>query len=120
MGRKGRPTAPEMVTRLTELGVEVLVEQLGLTPERAQAAVRELAYRFCSEYGGQRVSIPMDIQYPLDKRDDAMWLEFNGRNVPELAAKFGRTVQQVRNILAHKRRQEEARRQYDLLAEEQT
>lgn len=105
MGRKGRPTAPELVATMVEHGVAVLAEQLGLQPQQAQAAMREAAYRFCRDYGGQRVSIPQDIQYPLEQRDAQLWARFNGANVAELAGEFGITEQQVRNILAHMRRQ---------------
>lgn len=120
MGRKGRPSAPELVARLVELGTEVLAQQLGIAPAQAQAAMREVAWRLCREYGGQRLSIPKDTQYPLDQRDDRLYAAFTGNNIAELVAEFDLTEQQVRNILAHKRKREVARRQMVLGLEEAT
>lgn len=120
MGRKGRPTAPELVARLVEIGVEVLVRQLGVPEVQAKEAMREIAHGLCREYGGQRLSIPQDMEYPLEQRDERLYAAFTGDNIPELVALFGLTAQQVRNIVAHKRRQNAARRQMVLGLEEAT
>jgi Mor family transcriptional regulator len=104
MGRNGRATAPELVARLVEIGVDVFGKQLALPATRTRAAMREVAHTLCSEFGGHRLSIPMDIQYPLEQRDAKLSAAFTGNNIAELAADFDLTQQQVRNILAHVRR----------------
>lgn len=105
MGRKGRATAPELVTRLVEIGVGVFAKQrLALPATQVQAAMREVAHTLCREFGGQRLSVPKDIQYPLEQRDTKLFAAFTGANIAELAFDFDLTEQQVRNILAHLRR----------------
>lgn len=104
MGRKGRATAPELVARLVEIGAEVFAkQQLSLPAAQVQAAMREVAHILCREFGGQRLSVPKDIQYPLGLRDTKLCAAFTGANIAELAFDFDLTEQQVRNILAHVR-----------------
>lgn len=111
VSRKTRPTAPELVARLVEIGVEVFTSQLDVPTERAKAAMREVAHQLCREYGGQRMSVPQDMQYPLDQRDQELWDAYTGNNIPDLAARFALTDQQVRNIIGYVRQREAANRQ---------
>ena len=118
MGRKGRPELPEFVARVVEIGTAELAHQLGVPAVQAQVVMRDVAHSICREYGGQRLSVPQDIQHPLEQRDEQIYRAFDGTNYPELAAKHGLTVQQVRNIIAYVRRKEIARRRLELRLEE--
>lgn len=105
MGRKGRTRPAELVLRLVEIGAQTLAKQLNIPDGRARAAMREIAHQLCREYGGQSMYVAKDDEFRLNERDRVLWQAYTGSNVPELASQFNLSEVQVRNIIAHVRRQ---------------
>lgn len=104
MHRKGkRRSAAELVTRLVEIGQARLASALGVTPEAARLAMREVAHELCREFGGQPIYVPKDDEFLRDARNDQIWAEFDGTNHLALAAKHHLTHVQIYAIVAEMR-----------------
>ncbi|MBI2313562.1 MAG: transcriptional regulator [Betaproteobacteria bacterium] len=98
---------------LAEL-VDVVTEHLarrGASLTAARAEAQALILLIAHHFGGQRVYLPRDTRLRLALRDNLIWQEFSGRNVPELARRFGLTETQIYNILKEQRLLTTARRQ---------
>lgn len=65
----------------------------------AQAVVIVLAHHF----GGRMVYLPRDDKLRLALRDARIWREHNGRNVQDLADRYGLTAAQIYGILREQR-----------------
>lgn len=114
MARKGTSKTPEMVTRLVDIGVKRLVEQLNVAEEPARALMRDVAHDLCREWGGNDMYVPKNEEFELSERDRQIWAEFTGFNGAELASRYGLSVRQVRYIIALVSRRETRNSQHEL------
>ncbi|WP_429076507.1 Mor transcription activator family protein [Aeromonas veronii] len=90
---------------LSEL-VDVLACELargGMGPERAKAQARKLALVQAHYMGGRAYYIPTGEHLKAALRDRAIWDEFNGRNIDQLARKHGLSVPQTYAVVAEQR-----------------
>ncbi|ATM01306.1 transcriptional regulator [Aeromonas sp. CA23] len=91
---------------LAEL-VDVLACELGrggMAPDLARAQARKLALVQAHYMGGRAYYIPTGDHLKAALRDRAIWDEFNGRNIDQLARRHGLSVPQVYAVVAEQRR----------------
>jgi len=112
--------APELLAKwpkaLSEL-VDVLTLELtrgGMTLPQAQAQARKLALVQAHYMGGRAYYIPTGDHLKAALRDRAIWDEFNGRNIDQLARKHGLSVPQTYAVVAQQRALTRRRHQPDL------
>jgi Mor family transcriptional regulator len=90
---------------LSEL-VDVLACELvrgGMSQEQAKAQARKLALVQAHYMGGRAYYIPTGDHLKAALRDRAIWDEFNGRNIDQLARKHGLSVPQTYAVVAEQR-----------------
>ncbi|NJI10824.1 Mor transcription activator family protein [Aeromonas veronii] len=91
---------------LSEL-VDVLACELvrgGMEPELAKAQARKLALVQAHYMGGRAYYIPTGDHLKAALRDRAIWDEFNGRNIDQLARKHSLSVPQTYAVVAEQRK----------------
>ncbi|HHQ4775075.1 TPA: Mor transcription activator family protein [Aeromonas veronii] len=101
---------------LSEL-VDVLACELvrgGMEQELAKAQARKLALVQAHYMGGRAYYIPTGEHLKAALRDRAIWDEFNGRNIDQLARKHGLSVPQTYAVVAAQRELTRRRNQFDL------
>lgn len=101
---------------LSEL-VDVLACELvrgGMEPDLAKAQARKLALVQAHYMGGRAYYIPTGDHLKAALRDRAIWEEFNGRNIDQLARKHGLSVPQTYAVVAEQRGLMKRRNQKDL------
>ncbi|MFM5565928.1 Mor transcription activator family protein [Aeromonas veronii] len=101
---------------LSEL-VDVLACELargGMRPEQAKAQARKLALVQAHYMGGRAYYIPTGEHLKAALRDRAIWDEFNGRNIDQLARKHCLSVPQTYAVVAAQRELTRRRQQPDL------
>ncbi|ATL91888.1 transcriptional regulator [Aeromonas sp. CU5] len=101
---------------LSEL-VDVLACELvrgGMAQEQAKAQARKLALVQAHYMGGRAYYLPTGDHLKAALRDRAIWDEFNGRNIDQLARKYGLSVPQTYAIVAEQRGLTRRRMQPDL------
>ncbi|MGC5428567.1 transcriptional regulator [Aeromonas veronii bv. sobria] len=101
---------------LSEL-VDVLACELvrgGMAQEQAKAQARKLALVQAHYMGGRAYYIPTGDHLKAALRDRAIWDEFNGRNIDQLARKHGLSVPQTYAVVAEQRQLTRLRYQPDL------
>ena len=101
---------------LAEL-VDVLACELGrggMAPDLARAQARKLALVQAHYMGGRAYYIPTGDHLKAALRDRAIWDEFNGRNIDQLARKHGLSVPQTYAVVAEQRHLTRCRNQFEL------
>jgi Mor family transcriptional regulator len=101
---------------LSEL-VDVLACELvrgGMAQEQAKAQARKLALVQAHYMGGRAYYIPTGDHLKAALRDRAIWDEFNGRNIDQLARKHGLSVPQTYAVVAEQRQLTRRRMQPEL------
>ncbi|ASX11592.1 transcriptional regulator [Aeromonas dhakensis] len=101
---------------LSEL-VDVLACELvrgGMAQEQAKAQARKLALVQAHYMGGRAYYIPTGDHLKAALRDRAIWDEFNGRNIDQLARKHSLSVPQTYAVVAEQRELTRRRHQPDL------
>lgn len=101
---------------LSEL-VDVLACELvrgGMEPELAKAQARKLALVQAHYMGGRAYYIPTGDHLKAALRDRAIWDEFNGRNIDQLARKHDLSVPQTYAVVAEQRELNRRRHQLDM------
>jgi Mor family transcriptional regulator len=101
---------------LAEL-VDVLACELargGMAPDLARAQARKLALVQAHYMGGRAYYIPTGDHLKAALRDRAIWDEFNGRNIDQLARKHGLSVPQTYAVVAEQRQLTRRRMQPEL------
>ncbi|WP_429179533.1 Mor transcription activator family protein [Aeromonas salmonicida] len=105
---------------LSEL-VDVLACELvrgGMEQDLAKAQARKLALVQAHYMGGRAYYIPTGDHLKAALRDRAIWDEFNGRNIDQLARKHGLSVPQTYAVVAEQRELNRRRHQHDLFGHE--
>lgn len=105
---------------LAEL-VDVLACELGrsgMAADKALAQARKLALVQAHYMGGRAYYIPTGDHLKAALRDRAIWDEFNGRNIDQLARKHGLSVPQTYAVVAEQRQLQRSRIQLRLFDEQ--
>lgn len=100
-----------MAERYAELLDDVAAKVAGMarcgcplmTEADAKDFGRRVADMLAEDWGGSSVYIPKNLASRFRHRDSQLYREFNGRNVVELAARYGLTQQRVYAILKAER-----------------
>ncbi|MEV3815988.1 Mor transcription activator family protein [Aeromonas salmonicida] len=103
---------------LSEL-VDVLAYELargGMGPEQSKAQARKLALVQAHYMGGRAYYIPTGEHLKAALRDRAIWDEFNGRNIDQLARKHGLSVPQTYAVVAQQRQLNRSRSQLEMFS----
>ncbi|WP_029300314.1 Mor transcription activator family protein [Aeromonas hydrophila] len=103
---------------LSEL-VDVLACELireGMEPDLAKAQARKLALVQAHYMGGRAYYIPTGEHLKAALRDRAIWDEFNGRNIDQLARKHGLSVPQTYAVVAEQRQLSRSKSQLDMFS----
>jgi len=74
-------------------------EAFGVSEAKAKRFAVEAAGRVADDWGGQNIYMPMDLVGRRSERNDRLYRDFTGNNVPELATKYRLSVQCVYRIL---------------------
>lgn len=122
MGRKSRQKLYQFVDALVETGTRKLVVTPALNePDRARAAMREIAHEICSQYARSVLYVPADLEFALSRRDAEIWAKykadgpdgarkFSPQRVVQLADEYQMTTQHIYRIVQlMQRREVEAR-----------
>ena len=127
MPRSKRMKLPEYVVELVDVGVEVLTQDHGASPERARDLMIQIAKAVCFRNASSTVYIPeADALARLD-RNARIWLDYQADNPEppytpkftparawELARQHQLSPQQVYSILRGQREQEVSERQAEI------
>lgn len=103
---------------LSEL-VDILAAELtrsGMQAEQATCLSRRLAMVLAHYMGGRAYYIPTGDNLKAALRDRAIWDEFNGRNIDQLARKHGLSVPQTYAVVAEQRQLSRSRSQLDMFS----
>lgn len=87
------------------------LEELGVASGAAELVANAVADDVAELWGGQTICIPKDYARVLSRRDMEIYEAFDGRNVAELALRYGLTergmyklLKRIRERLAHQAR----------------
>lgn len=111
--------APEFLQQMADHSAQVIVAAGQVDEATAIELGQQIAARMAQVFGGSRVSIPTGTWngrapfcFDLSKRDLAIYREFNGRNLHQVAEKNGihwvRVYQIVKRVRAALKRPEPA------------
>ena len=103
--RRDKPKHSEIIGCFVDIGTDRLVTDVGIDPHRARTIMREIAHRLFSQYGGNEIYFPRDLDFPRYGRDEKIWLDFKGDNTWELANRYELTERQIRYICEVMRKQ---------------
>lgn len=94
---------PEIILEFRSL-FRTELKELGIPSSDLDQASNQLVSRFCKMFGGSMIYIPKGLAVATESRNDLIIKEFNGRNISELARKYGICVQQAYRIVGAKRK----------------
>lgn len=102
---------PETLQSLSEL-LRVTLDAKGIKDSAKLADA--LATTLGTYLGGRHLYIPTGERLKAALRDIAIWRDFTGRNLEQLARQYGLTERRIAQILQAQRQAEKARRQRQL------
>ncbi|TCJ95939.1 Mor family transcriptional regulator [Volucribacter psittacicida] len=111
--------APEILVDLAEHIKMALMDKHKMSNEQAMQTGIDIAQKIAKDWGGEVIYIPRAILFTLNERDLKIWREFNGFNHRELARKYGVSMQWVYQIVKRIQKEEIAKRQVDMFADEE-
>jgi Mor family transcriptional regulator len=80
----------ELLADLMEVLTTKLLEATpGLTPEKASRIALDTVDHIRFHWGGSMIYIPTKVPLDMQRRDEAIFAEFNGRNWREICKKWG-------------------------------
>lgn len=105
--------------QLEHMGQIIYQELLSMNLPQSQATQKALSMVEALRVGlgGGVFYIPRGLGYQLSLRDEKIWNEFTGNNIPELAIKYELSHMQIRNVLSIARARETAKKQHVLFDE---
>lgn len=110
--------APEILADLAKHIETELISKVAANDDQAKQIGIEVAHKIAHAWGGEVIYIPRNLVLLLTERDRKIYSEFNGTNHRELAREYGVTMAWVYQIVKKMRKEEIARRQIDMFAEE--
>lgn len=102
MNEEPRQIGAELLVDVADK-VTTLAMEHGLDEDRAKRLGTHAAGKLADDWGGQLVYIPMDLLAKNKERNAAIFREFTGDNVADLAAKYGLSIQAVYRIIKAER-----------------
>ncbi|MDH5785349.1 MAG: hypothetical protein OEZ16_07040 [Chromatiales bacterium] len=105
---------PKLLADMIDVLAEHFQRRRKMSAEEASAEATQVITVIAHYFGGRLTYLPKDEKLRLALRDNQIWLEFNGRNVPALAQKYDLTEVQVYNIIREQRGMHVARVQGDM------
>ncbi len=106
-----RDRCTPFLVEIADQAAEVLKTELGLDPARSDYGGYLIMRRIAEAVGGAGVYVPTADSIQRHERDEAIWREFRGDNVQELARKYGVTTIHLYRLIKRMRAEEAARRQ---------
>jgi Mor family transcriptional regulator len=107
-----RSCVTPLLAEMADQAAEVLRESFGMDEATADHAGYLVMRRWAETVGGSGVYIPTIDSLARHERDEAIWRDFTGDNIHELARRYGITTIHVYRIIKRKRAEERARRQH--------
>jgi len=109
-----RDRCPPLLVEIADQAADVLKSELGIDPERAAHGGYLIMRRIAEAVGGAGVYIPTADSIERHERDEAIWREFSGDNVNELARRYGVTTIHLYRLIKRMRADQAAKRQGSL------
>lgn len=106
--------APDFVHELAEYLRDALKTE-GVPDEKAAELAIGVASYMTHAYGGEMIYIPLGRRAKAEDRWRAIFDEYNGKNVRELALKHGMTIPSVYRVLNEERNRRRAQAKAELL-----
>lgn len=94
--------------------VAAIARDHGLTDDAAAGLAHQVAEHLRRHWGGQLIYIPQGARYDRERRADAIYERFDGRNAPELMREYSISKSEFYRIINTARTRAVARRQRDL------
>lgn len=94
----------ELLRDLADQASTLLLDY-GIPAEVAEQVGCALADHMAEHWGGQLINFPKDACFKVAQRDIDIWSEFNGRNHPSLAKKYGISQRAIYDIIKRMKRQ---------------
>jgi len=99
-----RQLGMELLQDLAEKLAMQAQESFDIPEDKARRFGQEAAGRIADDWGGQNIYVPMDMVGRRSERNDRLYREFNGSNLPELSKKYSLSVQCIYRIIKVQRR----------------
>lgn len=94
---------PQLLAELVDVMADHFHRRRKMADEAAASEAAQVVTVLAHYFGGRLTYLPKDEKLKLAVRDNLIWLEFNGRNVPTLSKKHNLTEMQVYNIIREQR-----------------
>jgi Mor family transcriptional regulator len=94
-----RHLGKELLQDLADKLAKQAQDSLGVSEAKAKSFAEEAAAALADDWGGQNIYIPMDQVGRRSQRNTQLYREFRGDNAPELAQRYGLSVQCVYRII---------------------
>ena len=128
MGRKGNDKVYALVDDLVNIGT-VELGTIGITLEKAQDAMRNIANALCFRYARTILYVPANLELQLGRRDEQIYQQhgqdgpdgarkYSAQRVAQLAEEHKLTTVHVYAIIKLMTRRETARRQGHLFGDD--
>ena len=85
-------------------GADIIAKFTDIPPESCEQIAYHLADRMTAHWGGSMFYVPKTNPAELHKRDLAIWQDFTGDNVHELAQKYDLSMVTIYQIIAKVRK----------------
>ena len=86
------------------LGADIIHNFADIPPDSAEQIAHHIANNMIAHWGGSMLYIPKNSPYDLHQRDLAIWDDFTGDNIHELAQKYDLSMVTIYQILAKVRK----------------
>lgn len=94
--------------------IAIILRDFGIDETLAAHCGSNVAAHLADHWGGQHVTIPMDYAFKLSVRDLEIFEQVRGNNIPEVAKRYGLTVNAVYRIIKRTKKRAIAKAQPDL------
>lgn len=106
----------ELLDDVVEQAKTILTDH-GVATEVSEQAAVAIADHLADHWGGQLINFPKNFLYKLSQRDTIIYDEFNGRNIAELARKYGMSVRGIYKVINRAQKRAVKEKQPDLFGE---
>lgn len=107
--------APDLLADLA-MHTVVSAKEFGICEELAENLGMIVAMKISQSWGGLNVYMPKALELFACEREKQIYNEFNGTNHAALAKKYGLSVQWIYKIVKRVQKEETAKRQLDMFA----
>lgn len=111
---QSKSQGPEVLAHLHDQIEFVLEKLLGLEAETRTKVALAICDQMALDWGGQNLYFPKGCSMKLRPRDEQIYREFTGNNIPELVHKYELSTQWIYRIIKIKTEDAKRRQQPDL------